>query len=84
MPVVDANTVYAVCHIPPVTEAELFKRMKADDDGQTSGGIAAWTCKRCSKKANDNVVPTSTMRKDQGERQISSGSPQYFDMRFEF
>lgn len=55
---------FSECHIPPVMEAELFERMKADDIGKTAAGIAAWTCKRCSKKAAalPNTNPSIQLR----------------------
>ncbi|KAH9909457.1 uncharacterized protein B0H18DRAFT_896898, partial [Fomitopsis serialis] len=38
------------CHIPPISEAEILRRIEADEQGQSADGLDTWVCKRCSKQ----------------------------------
>ncbi|KAI0632460.1 hypothetical protein C8Q77DRAFT_926609 [Trametes polyzona] len=49
-----------VCHIPPVQEAELMRRFEADEKGERDSGLAAWQCRRCTKKARVEPPTLST------------------------
>ncbi|KAL6308439.1 hypothetical protein BKA93DRAFT_565589 [Sparassis latifolia] len=48
------------CHIPPVTEQDILRRIEADENQKWTDGLGAWQCRRCSKKPTGaNVESTS-------------------------
>ncbi|KAI0700029.1 hypothetical protein C8T65DRAFT_658435 [Cerioporus squamosus] len=38
------------CHIPPVAEDEIMRRLKADQGGKRDAGLRSWQCRTCTKK----------------------------------
>ncbi|RDX50281.1 hypothetical protein OH76DRAFT_467084 [Lentinus brumalis] len=49
------------CHIPPVTEDELMRRLKADNSGKRDVGLRAWQCRTCTKKRRLEAEPSSSI-----------------------
>ncbi|KAG1745828.1 uncharacterized protein EDB91DRAFT_1036445, partial [Suillus paluster] len=37
------------CHIPPVEDTELIRRIRSTIAGDHDNGLAGWRCKRCKK-----------------------------------
>ncbi|KAJ2966500.1 hypothetical protein NUW54_g13789 [Trametes sanguinea] len=50
------------CHVPPVSEQEIINRITADEQGKRHAGLAAWQCKRCTKRQRTDVQPTVNAR----------------------
>lgn len=58
------------CHVPPITEAEVLRRVEADEAGSIAEGLGTWSCRRCSKKAKDGR-PVGHIKPQGGPVQVS-------------
>jgi len=47
------------CHIPPISEAEILRRIEADEQSRFADGLGTWVCKRCSKQLASRKEVTS-------------------------
>ncbi|KAI6030642.1 hypothetical protein F5J12DRAFT_301741 [Pisolithus orientalis] len=65
------------CHIPPVEDKELIRRIHATTAGNQAEDLAAWLCKRCKKHNGDGSdnAAASTAIISSGITSATSASP---------
>ncbi|KAH7885372.1 hypothetical protein F5I97DRAFT_1378264 [Phlebopus sp. FC_14] len=52
------------CHIPPIQDAELIQRIRANNAGDAEHNLSAWRCRRCSAKRPASPAESVAMEVD--------------------